>query len=404
MDKRPKILIVDDEPFNVDYLEQELEELDYDTVSAFNGREALAQVEAESPDVILLDIMMPEMDGFQVLERLKGDKAFRDIPVIVISAMSDLGSVVKGIKLGAEDYLPKPFDEVLLKARIEASLEKKRLRDIEQLYLQGLERELEIGRQIQAGFLPDELPQPSGWEIAAYFEAAREVAGDFYDVFTPTHETRLAIIVGDVCDKGVGSALFMALFRSLLRAMANLNHATGQIDLSPVGAIAQPQGLAGSAARLKNAVVQTNNYVAHTHSRAGRFTTLFFGLLDPASGELVYINGGHEPPLILGPAGVIGRLETTGPVVGIFPDLDFAVGEARLEPGQTLLIYTDGVTDAQNPDSAFFSQDRLLSLAAQPTSSATALLERIEASLRDHIAGARQFDDITMLAARRVAV
>lgn len=135
-----KILIVDDEPFNVDTLEQELDDLGYATISATNGRQALAQVAAEAPDLILLDIMMPEMDGFQVLSQLKAEPAWRDIPVIVISAMTDLGSVVKGIKLGAEDYLAKPFNEVLLRARLEAGLVKKRLRDQEVDYLRQVDR------------------------------------------------------------------------------------------------------------------------------------------------------------------------------------------------------------------------------------------------------------------------
>lgn len=129
MRARPKVLIVDDEPFNVDYLEQELEELNYETLSAADGQEALALVQAEAPDLILLDIMMPVMDGFTVLERLKADPMLRDIPVIVISAVHDLQSVVKGIEQGAEDYLPKPFEPVLLHARISSSLERKRLRD-----------------------------------------------------------------------------------------------------------------------------------------------------------------------------------------------------------------------------------------------------------------------------------
>ena len=124
-----KILIVDDEPFNVDYLEQELDDLGYKTVSACNGQDALEKVQAESPDLILLDIMMPVMDGFEVLSHLKADLSTRDIPVIVISASSDLRSVVRGIQLGAEDYLPKPFEPVLLHARIASSLEKKHLRD-----------------------------------------------------------------------------------------------------------------------------------------------------------------------------------------------------------------------------------------------------------------------------------
>lgn len=140
MHEPPKILIVDDEPFNVDYLEQELDERGYQTVSAMNGQEALAQVSAENPDLVLLDIMMPIMDGFTVLARLKETAATRDVPVIVISAMSDMASVVKGIKQGAEDYLPKPFDETLLHARISACLEKKKYRDQEIEYLRNVER------------------------------------------------------------------------------------------------------------------------------------------------------------------------------------------------------------------------------------------------------------------------
>ncbi len=140
MHEPPKILIVDDEPFNVDYLEQELDERGYQTVSAVNGQEALTQVKVENPDLILLDIMMPIMDGFTVLARLKENPATRDVPVIVVSAMSDMASVVKGIRQGAEDYLPKPFDETLLHARIGACLEKKKYRDQEIEYLKNVER------------------------------------------------------------------------------------------------------------------------------------------------------------------------------------------------------------------------------------------------------------------------
>jgi DNA-binding response OmpR family regulator len=150
MGEQAKILIVDDEPFNVDYLEQELEDLGYDTVSAPNGRVALEQVDSQAPDMILLDIMMPEMDGFQVLEHLKADKTWRDIPVIVISAMDDIDSVVRGVELGAEDYLPKPFDPVLLQARINAGLEKKRFRDQEVEYLRQVEMLTDAATAVEA--------------------------------------------------------------------------------------------------------------------------------------------------------------------------------------------------------------------------------------------------------------
>jgi class 3 adenylate cyclase len=149
MADRPRILIVDDEPFNVDYLEQELAELEYDTLSATNGQEALDCIHSSPPDLVLLDIMMPIMDGFAVLERLKADPSTRDIPVIVISAMTDLQSVVKGIKGGAEDYLPKPFEPTLLHARISASLEKKLLRDQQRKLLHTFASE-EVANQLMA--------------------------------------------------------------------------------------------------------------------------------------------------------------------------------------------------------------------------------------------------------------
>lgn len=155
MDKRPKILIVDDEPFNVDYLEQELEDLDYETVSATDGQEALVKVMSESPDVILLDIMMPIMNGFEVLNHLKADPYTRDIPVIVISAANDLSSIIKGIEMGAEDFLPKPFDPTLLRARINASLEKKQWHDREKIYIQQIEREKARADELLRVILPE---------------------------------------------------------------------------------------------------------------------------------------------------------------------------------------------------------------------------------------------------------
>ena len=149
---KPKILIVDDEPFNVDYLEQELEDMDYNIITASNGRAALDKVTSEPPDLILLDIMMPIMDGFAVLSELKADPLLRHIPVIIISAMNDLESVVKGIKHGAEDYLPKPFEPTLLHARIDSSIEKKLLRDQQRKLLHTFETEEIAEELMKSGF------------------------------------------------------------------------------------------------------------------------------------------------------------------------------------------------------------------------------------------------------------
>ncbi len=187
MAERARILIVDDEPFNVDYLEQELEELDYDTISARNGWEALAKVAAQAPDAILLDIMMPEMDGFQVLTHLKADKTLRNIPVIVISALDDFDSVVKGIQMGAEDYLPKPFDPTLLKARIKAGLERKRWHDQEQVYLRIIQAEREKSDRLLLNILPEPIAErlkQGESVIADSFADATILFADIVD-FTP---------------------------------------------------------------------------------------------------------------------------------------------------------------------------------------------------------------------------
>lgn len=391
MEERPKILIVDDEPYNVDYLEQELEDLEYASISAANGQEALDLITTDSPDVILLDIMMPVMDGFEVLSRLKADETWRHIPVLVISALSDMDSIVKGIELGAEDYLPKPFDPTLLQARLKACLEKKRLRDIEQLYLLSLERELEIGREIQAGFLPEVIPQPENWEIAAYLEPAREVAGDFYDVF-PLPGNNLGIVLGDVCDKGVGSALYMALFRTLLRTTSNPGLMAGGID--------EQDAAFDSASCLKNAVCMVNNYICTVHNSA-TFATLFFGVLDPSSGSLLYINAGHEPPLILNRGKIKSELMPTGPAVGFLEGVEYNTNETRLEPKDTLFIFTDGVTDVQNSDGEMFERDRFLSLLDKPVKSPQSLVDHITSNVFAFIGETPQYDDITLLAVRR---
>ncbi|HTP09081.1 MAG TPA: SpoIIE family protein phosphatase [Anaerolineae bacterium] len=388
---KPHILIVDDEPFNVDYLEQELEEAEHETSVAVNGQEALAEVQRRAPDLILLDIMMPVMDGFEVLSRLKANPATRDIPVIVISAQNDLRSVVRGIQLGAEDYLPKPFEPTLLHARVSSSLEKKRLHDLEQLYLKGLQRELEIGREIQLGFLPAELPQVAGWEIAAYFKAAHVVAGDFYDAFL-LPDGNLACVIGDVCDKGVGAALFMTLFRSLIRATSTSAVSYGECDVSSV---TPPE-------RLHHVVSFTNKYLVEIHGDANMFATVFIGFFDLQTGTLSYINCGNEPPLLLRSGGVTA-LKPTGPMVGVMPKAVFAVKEVELEKNDLLLAFTDGVPDACNSANDYFGRECLLQLLKADNPTPALLLKQIAERLHRFIGTTDQFDDITVLAVKRVA-
>jgi sigma-B regulation protein RsbU (phosphoserine phosphatase) len=270
--------------------------------------------------------------------------------------------------------------------------------------------QLEIGRRIQKSFLPEKLLQPPGWEIAARFQPARQVSGDFYDVFSMVQNRRVGFVIADVCDKGVGAALFMALFRTLTRAFAqqhyrySLRWEDTLIERRPFPNSPNERqwtgALTGSAA-LQNAIDFTNKYIAHVHGQTSMFATLFFGVLDPATGLLAYINAGHEPPVIVGSAGVKARLTPTGPIMGLFPDVTFEIHRAQFEPGDILVAFTDGVTEAHKPEGELFTTERVYELLATPAPTADALLGRIEASVHEHTAGAEQSDDITMLAVRR---
>jgi sigma-B regulation protein RsbU (phosphoserine phosphatase) len=270
-----------------------------------------------------------------------------------------------------------------------------------------LERELEIGRQIQASFLPEEIPQFSGWEIAARFQPARQVAGDFYDVFPLVQNRRLGLVIGDVCDKGVGAALFMALFRTLIRAFAQQHYALSWMDALSEDGWAQDTSSGRSAlpstgtSALKNAIELTNNYIAKTHGSTSMFATLFFGVLDPSNGMLLYVNGGHEFPVLVNSAGVKERLATTGPAVGVFAGAHFDIQSVRIEPGDILVAFTDGVTEATNSNGELFGRERLYSLLARPVSTAAELLDCIRADVQEHVGGADPSDDIAMLAVRR---
>jgi serine phosphatase RsbU (regulator of sigma subunit) len=364
---------------NRDLLSRRVKRLGHTVAVAEHGIEALERLNAGPFDLVLLDITMPEMDGFEVLERLKADPALAHIPVIMISAIDQTKAIARCIELGADDFLPKPFDSLLLRARMSSSLAKKRLHDRERLYAESLERELEIGRRIQSSFLPDTLPAPPGYELAARFRAARQVSGDFYDAFIPRERTEIVLAIGDVCDKGVGAALFMAVIRSLVRALLD------------------------EGASLERLAELLNHYIADTHGKSHMFATLFLGVLEPGSGSLGYLNAGHEPPVLLSADGTIGRLPVTGPAIGLLPGLEFGTGTAQLEPGATLLVHTDGVTEGRNEAGAFYGEERLLvRVGASATLAPDAFLGAILGDVDVFSKGMDQADDITMLAVRRL--
>jgi len=275
-------------------------------------------------------------------------------------------------------------------------------------YSKVLNLELEKGRQMQRNFLPTESMQIYGWEFSAFFSPARQVAGDFYDTFE-LESNFIALVIADVCDKGVGAALFMALFRSLIRIFARETKLRGNASAileqhKPASGHWLGESPQTNLAHLNalQAVCLTNEYVAANHGELGMFATMFFGILDPLTGLVTYINGGHEPVFVIDLDGnVTAKLESTGPAVGMLPDLKFKIAQTILKPGDTLLGYTDGVPEARNSEGTFFTMERLLSVVSQKAPSATALVENIAAQVLNFKGDAEQFDDITLLALKR---
>jgi sigma-B regulation protein RsbU (phosphoserine phosphatase) len=273
------------------------------------------------------------------------------------------------------------------------------------------EKELEIARQIQFSFLVKDYPQPEGWEIATQIRPARQVSGDFYDVFPITTSKQIALIVADVCDKGVGAAIYMAIFRSLFRAYSDQQYIIRWAGVpsanrgeSPSGVFRRDAILASGAPSLQNAIDLTNNYIATHHGNSNMFATVFFGLLDPTTGQLLYINAGHESPLVVSNGTLKKRLDPTGPAVGMLPNMTFKIEEITLESEDSLVLYTDGITDALNPAEEQFAEPRLIRAATFAAPSAQARIQNIMTALDAHIDQREPYDDVTLLVVQRKTV
>ena len=380
-----RLLVVDDLEINRDLLVRRVRRLGHEAGIAVNGREALEQLRAASWDLVLLDITMPVMDGYDTLRHIKADPLLADTPVVMVSAIDETDSVVRCLQLGADDYLTKPFNPIILQARIESSLAKKRLADQQRVLLKALSREMEIGQRIQQGFLPEAMPVLAGWDLAGHCAPARQVSGDFYDAFI-LPSGRLALIVADVCDKGVGAALYMALFRTLLRAMSC--HAST---------------FEACKDTLARTVAFTNDYIAGIHGRESMFATVFFAILDPASGHLDYINAGHDAPVVKrGSGGDLVRLSPSSGAVGLLPGIRCPVQEFELQPGDSLFAFTDGVTDAMG-DTGHFGEAALMQGIATAGPQAANYIESIQSRMAIHVGNHHPHDDITMLCVVRAA-
>jgi sigma-B regulation protein RsbU (phosphoserine phosphatase) len=380
---KPVVLAVDDTPENLDVVKGILS-TDYMVKAAINGQMALKIVEKAPPDLILLDIMMPGMSGYEVCEQLKSNPDTRDIPVIFLTAMEQTTDEAKGFDLGAADYITKPVNPPILQARVRTHLALKQSMDelqaayaIIKKHSERMEQELSVGHDIQMSMLPITFPEKPEFALHACLQPAREVGGDFYDFFF-VDDDKICLVVGDVSGKGVPAALFMAVTKTMLKTQA-------ADDPSPAS------------------IVTRVNDDLSADNPASMFVTLFIAIVDTRTGEFCYTNAGHNPPYVL-------RGDTTeclnqrhGPVLGAVEGVAFRESMGSLHKDDTLLVFTDGVTEAMNTDDQLYTEARLEDLIAGNTDGPDSLTRRIIDDVEKYATGAEQADDITILAYRAEA-
>jgi len=380
------ILVVDDNEDNRYTLTRRLKREGYENLTtAEDGRQALDLLGTQRYDLVLLDVMMPGMNGYEVLERMRADRVLRHIPVIMISALDEIDSVIRCIELGAEDYLSKPFNPTLLRARVGASLEKKGLRDEIVRAVQRMERELDKAREIQLSMVPREFPIPTAEcpiEVFAVLEPARETGGDLYDCFWIAPE-KLCLAVGDVSDKGASAALYMARTKAVLRVMATAAAQAGRVPAA-------------------TELVDRVNSELSTDNNHAMFVTLFLCMVDVRTGQLEWCNAGHAAPFLLAPAGGVTAIAMGRSFpVGIRDPLTHASGRIALAPGESIFLYTDGVTEAANEREELFGDERLTcALRAAAGRSPQEIVRAVLHEVRSFAGLAPPSDDIAALACR----
>jgi sigma-B regulation protein RsbU (phosphoserine phosphatase) len=379
------VLVVDDSAFNRLLLTRRLGELGYTSVAyAEDGERGLAAILAGSFDVVLLDIEMPGLDGIGVLERLRAlDRPVP--PVIVISALTEMTAIVRCIELGAEDFLPKTFDPTLLRARLSAVLEKKRLADLAAQRLAALEAELESARAAQVSLVPHDFAAiiaGGRLDLYAAMIPARQVGGDLYDAVRLDANT-LLFGVGDVSGKGAPAALTMARSLGLVRASARLC-AEQRCPPDP-----------GELLSLANEDLARENADM-------TFVTVALGVLDMRSGEGLLAVAGHDPPILLrdGAAPRDFAPVTRQPPLGAAEGIAYRSDAFTLATGEALLLFSDGVTEAEDPAGRSLDRAGLLAALAGVGADPRRVVDGVLAATAAFAGTAPQADDITALALR----
>ena len=383
-----KILSVDDETdlelLLTQFFRRKIRKGEYEFFFAHNGLEAL-QVLLKHPDIaiILSDINMPEMDGLTLLTKVN-EMRNPSLKCIMVSAYGDMENIRHAMNNGAFDFATKPIDLDDLQVTIDKAVEQieyVKSAQKEHAQLVDIQGDLTVAREIQHAILPRsfklKMEDADLVDIYASMVAAKDVGGDFYEFF-PIDDHRIGFTIADVSGKGVPAAIFMAVSRTLLKA-------TGLRDVA------------------SNVCIQMVNDMLCGESVESMFVTVFYGIYDLKTGEIDFTNAGHNPPYILHADGTVEMLKSEcNLVLGAIEGMTFKNESLRLNPGDALVMFTDGVTEAENKDHEQFGEARLESaLAELKGAESKQIVDTVNAKVKEFVAGAAQGDDITQLVIRR---
>jgi sigma-B regulation protein RsbU (phosphoserine phosphatase) len=382
--RKPKVLIVDDTPENIQVLMETLKD-QYTIVAAINGEKALKMAVAEpKPDLILLDVMMPGMDGYEVCRKLKADEQVSHIPIIFVTAKTEVEDETLGFELGAVDYITKPFSIPVVRARVKAHLELKILRDLEAIQRAKLETLLDtLNRELAeaADYVTVLLPQPiSEGPVRAdwRFVPSTTLGGDSLG-YHWLDEDSLAVYLIDVCGHGVGAALHSVSVLNVLRSR----------NLPNVDFRSPAQVLAGL-----NTVFPMDNH-------SGMYFTMWYGVYNRSSRSLTYASGGHPPALLIedvpGKSPEIRELRTPNLFVGGLEGMAFLFDEVEIGPGARLYVFSDGVYEIIDGNGTFWGIEGLKAFLENPGDGRTSIMDDLWSHVRQLTGTENLEDDFSVL-------
>ena len=386
------LLVADDNQMNRDLLSRRLSRRGYTVITATDGQEALDMIAEQAFDVIVLDIMMPRVDGIEVLRRVRDKTGAADLPIIMATAKSESQDVVRALEMGANDYVTKPLDFQVVLARVQTQLSLKRAREELKSAHARMKADLEAAARVQQALLPTELPAVPGVRCAFRYRACDELGGDAVNVFQ-LDDDHLCIYVLDVSGHGVpASLLSVSVTRSL----------TLHTDRSSLVRVPREDGAGFRVAGPAEVASRLNVIYPMVAGGAGLYFTLCYGILDLANSLFSFVTAGHPGPVLVQNDGAVQSITVPSLPVGLFPNAQYADTVLELHPGDRLYLYSDGLIEETNPSGREFGRDRLESAIA--LKHGLTLEENLDALVSDLTAwhGNDHFSDDVTIAALQI--